>query len=63
MFSYGVPAISVTIMVLQIQVPDRPSLEALVPLVPVLLSYVLSFLYVGISPGSPTTTCCKRARK
>jgi hypothetical protein len=34
-----------------------------VRLVPVLLSYVLNFLYVGISPGSPTTTCCKRARK
>jgi uncharacterized membrane protein len=49
MFSDGVLAIIITIMVLQIQVPDRPSLEALGPLVPVLLSYVLSFLYVGIS--------------
>ena len=49
MFSDGVLAIIITIMVLQIQVPDHPSLESLVPLVPVLLSYVLSFLYIGIS--------------
>lgn len=49
MFSDGVLAIIITIMVLQIQVPDHASLESLAPLVPVLLSYVLSFLYIGIS--------------
>jgi uncharacterized membrane protein len=49
MFSDGVLAIIITIMVLQVQIPDHPSLESLAPLVPVLLSYVLSFLYIGIS--------------
>jgi uncharacterized membrane protein len=47
-FSDGVLAIIITIMVLELQVPHEPTLEALQPLVPVFLSYVLSFLYVGI---------------
>ena len=47
-FSDGVLAIIITIMVLELKVPHGEGLEALYPLAPVLLSYVLSFLYVGI---------------
>jgi uncharacterized membrane protein len=47
-FSDGVIAIIITIMVLELKVPHGADLAALVPLVPVLLSYVLSFIYVGI---------------
>jgi uncharacterized membrane protein len=47
-FSDGVLAIIITIMVLELKVPHGETLDALRPLVPVLLSYVLSFLYVGI---------------
>jgi uncharacterized membrane protein len=47
-FSDGVIAIIITIMVLEMKVPHGADLAALVPLVPVFLSYVLSFLYVGI---------------
>jgi len=47
-FSDGVLAIIITIMVLELKVPHGASLDALVSLLPVLLSYVLSFLYVGI---------------
>ncbi|WP_426208641.1 TMEM175 family protein [Massilia sp. TWP1-3-3] len=47
-FSDGVIAIIITIMVLELKVPHGDSLGALLPLVPVLLSYVLSFIYVGI---------------
>ncbi len=47
-FSDGVIAIIITIMVLELKVPQGPALAALVPLTPVLLSYVLSFGYVGI---------------
>ena len=47
-FSDGVVAIIITIMVLELKVPHEPTLEALRPLVPVLLSYALSFIYVGI---------------
>jgi uncharacterized membrane protein len=47
-FSDGVLAIIITIMVLEMKVPHDASLSALIPLVPVFLSYVLSFLYVGI---------------
>ncbi len=47
-FSDGVIAIIITIMVLELKVPHNPTLEALVPLGPVLLSYVMSFIYVGI---------------
>jgi uncharacterized membrane protein len=46
--SDGVFAIIITIMVLELKVPHRESLEALAPLLPVFLSYVLSFVYVGI---------------
>jgi len=47
-FSDGVIAIIITIMVLEMKVPHGESLDALVPLIPVFLSYVLSFVYVGI---------------
>jgi uncharacterized membrane protein len=47
-FSDGVLAIIITIMVLELKVPHGVELAALRPLLPVLLSYVLSFLYVGI---------------
>jgi uncharacterized membrane protein len=47
-FSDGVLAILITIMVLELKVPHGESLDTLVPLVPVFLSYVLSFVYLGI---------------
>ena len=47
-FSDGVLAIIITIMVLELKVPHGVELVALKPLLPVLSSYVLSFIYVGI---------------
>jgi uncharacterized membrane protein len=47
-FSDGVIAIIITIMVLEMKVPHGVSLDSLAPLIPVFLSYVLSFVYVGI---------------
>jgi uncharacterized membrane protein len=47
-FSDGVLAIVITIMVLQLPVPKGEGLSALRPVVPVLLSYLLSFIYIGI---------------
>jgi uncharacterized membrane protein len=47
-FSDGVLAIIITIMVLELRVPHDTSLAALRPLLPVFLSYVLSFVYLGI---------------
>jgi uncharacterized membrane protein len=47
-FSDGVIAIIITIMVLELKVPHGDSLEMLAPLIPVFLSYVLSFIYLGI---------------
>lgn len=47
-FSDGVLAIIITIMVLELKPPHGDDLAALGPLVPVFLSYVLSFVYVGI---------------
>ena len=47
-FSDGVLAIIITIMVLELKVPHSVELAALKPLLPVFLSYVLSFIYVGI---------------
>ena len=47
-FSDGVLAIIITIMVLELKVPHGVELEALKPILPVFLSYVLSFLYIGI---------------
>jgi uncharacterized membrane protein len=47
-FSDGVIAIIITIMVLELKVPHGADLAALVPLIPKFMSYVLSFIYVGI---------------
>jgi uncharacterized membrane protein len=47
-FSDGVIAIIITIMVLELKVPHGVTFDVLVPLWPVFLSYVLSFIYVGI---------------
>jgi uncharacterized membrane protein len=47
-FSDGVIAILITIMVLELKVPEGADLHALVPVVPALLAYVLSFFVLGI---------------
>src|SRR6516162_4622825 len=47
-FSDGVIAIIITIMVLDLKAPIEPTFAALKPLLPVFLSYVLSFVFVGI---------------
>ena len=47
-FSDGVLAIIITIMVLELKVPHGVDVAALQPLIPIFLSYVLSFVYIGI---------------
>ena len=47
-FSDGVIAIVITIMVLEFKVPEGGELESLKPIVPKFLSYILSFIYLGI---------------
>ena len=47
-FSDGVLAVAITIMVLELKVPHDTSVAALLALWPVFLSYVLSFIYIGI---------------
>jgi len=47
-FSDGVIAIIITIMVLELAIPHEAGLEALRPLIPKFLSYVLSFIFIGI---------------
>ena len=47
-FSDGVIAIIITIMVLEMKVPEGRDLAALAPIIPVFLSYVLSFVFLGI---------------
>lgn len=47
-FTDGVMAIIITIMVLEMKVPEGSTIEALLPVWPVFLSYILSFAYVGI---------------
>jgi len=47
-FSDGVIAIIITIMALELKVPHGDTVDALIPLVPNFLGYVLSFIYVGI---------------
>jgi uncharacterized membrane protein len=47
-FSDGVLAVIITIMVLEMKVPHGIELDALWPLIPVFLTYVLSFIYIGI---------------
>jgi uncharacterized membrane protein len=47
-FSDGVIAIIITIMVLELKIPHEADLVALRPLIPVFLSYILSYFYLGI---------------
>jgi uncharacterized membrane protein len=47
-FSDGVLAILITIMVLELHVPEETDLAALRPVAPVFLTYLLSFVYLGI---------------
>ena len=47
-FSDGVIAIIITIMVLEMKIPHGDRVQDLVPLIPTFLSYILSFIYVGI---------------
>ena len=47
-FSDGVIAIIITIMVLELKTPHGAGFDALLPTIPIFLSYVLSFMYVGI---------------
>jgi uncharacterized membrane protein len=47
-FSDGVFAIIITIMVLELKVPHDPGINALRPLLPIFLTYLLSFIYLGI---------------
>ena len=47
-FSDGVIAILITIMVLELKVPRQAEWAALLPLIPVFLSYVMSYAYLGI---------------
>jgi uncharacterized membrane protein len=59
-FSDGVIAIIITIMVLEMKVPHSDRLKELVQLLPVFLSYILSFFYVGFI-GTIIITCCMPA--
>ena len=47
-FSDGVIAIIITIMVLDMKIPASADIKSLLPLYPIFLSYILSFIYVGI---------------
>ena len=47
-FSDGVIAVIITIMVLEMKVPHGEGMETLVPVIPIFLSYILSFVYLGI---------------
>lgn len=47
-FSDGVIAIIITIMILELKIPHKGDLAALVPLIPKFLSYVFSFVFIGI---------------
>lgn len=47
-FSDGVLAIIITIMVLEMKAPESTDIKSLLPIIPIFLSYILSFIYVGI---------------
>ena len=51
-FSDGVLAIIITIMVLELKIPQEASLKALEELIPVFISYVMSFVFIGIYWGN-----------
>jgi uncharacterized membrane protein len=61
-FSDGVIAILITIMVLELKVPHSPEPAALAPLVPVFLTYVLSYVYLGIYWNNHHHMLCATAR-
>jgi len=46
-FSDGVLAIIITIMVLEMKAPEETTLEALIPVIPIFISYLISFIYIG----------------
>ncbi len=48
-FTDGVIAIIITILVLEIKIPHGESFSDLIPLYPIFISYILSFLYIGIT--------------
>jgi uncharacterized membrane protein len=54
-FSDAVLAIIITIMVLELRAPHETDIAALHPVLPVLLSYVLSFVFLGIYWNTITT--------
>ncbi len=60
-FSDGVLAIIITIMVLELKVPHGDTLATLEPLIPVFLSYVLSFVYIGTWPMRLNILILRRA--
>ena len=47
-FSDGVIAVIITIMVLEMKVPHGEGMETLIPVIPTFMSYILSFVYLGI---------------
>jgi len=47
-FSDGVLAIIITIMVLELKIPEGETIDALMPLLPTFITYILSFIYLGI---------------
>jgi uncharacterized membrane protein len=47
-FSDGVIAILITIMILELKIPEETDLHALRPLLPIFLTYVMSFVFIGI---------------
>ena len=47
-FSDGVLAIIITIMVLELKAPEEASLKAVLSITPIFLSYIFSFIYLGI---------------
>ncbi len=64
-FSDRVLAIIITVMVLQLKVPRGHDLDVLRPLLPVFLSYVLSFVYIGIywNKSSPYDAHCQTCKR
>jgi ABC-type polysaccharide/polyol phosphate export permease len=59
----GVIAIIITIMVLELKVPHGADFKVLIPLWPVFMSYVLSFIYVGIYWNKPQYPSYPRRRR
>jgi uncharacterized membrane protein len=60
-FSDGVLAVIITIMVLELKMPHGASLAALKSVIPVLLSYILSFVYVGILLEQPSPPAARES--